>query len=263
MFQSHLRRTATRVGLATGVAVVTAVTLPGVAQAHVSVQPSTTEGGGFSVIAFRVPNEREDASTTRVQVTLPKDQPIGEVQTTPIPGWKVATATRNLDQPVEVEGEQLTKVVSRVTWTATAGGVQPEQFQDFQLSLGQLPDRGSLAFNTVQTYSDGENVSWNQVSADPSVEAEHPAPTLTLTPAEAGAGDQATGSGAAETPAASDQAADVTAPADEGSDSTLPLLLSGAALVLSVVALVLAWRRGRVGAAPAAPAERSRHDVHA
>ena len=107
--------------------------LPGVAQAHVSIQPGTTEGGGFSVIAFRVPNERDDASTTRLQVTLPEDQPIGSVQTTAIPGWRITTQTRRLDEPIDLFGEQLDSVVSKVTWTATAGGIHPGQFQDFDL----------------------------------------------------------------------------------------------------------------------------------
>ena len=37
-------------------------------------------------------------------------------------------------------------------------------------------------------------------------------------------------------------------------DSTLPLVVSGAALVLSLVAVVLAWRRGRRPAPAVEPA---------
>ena len=36
----------------------------------------------------------------------------------------------------------------------------------------------------MQTYSDGKVVNWNEVSADESVEPEHPAPTLALTAAD-------------------------------------------------------------------------------
>ena len=151
------------------------------AQAHVTVQ-GEAKGGGFSVVAFRVPNERDNASTTQLRVILPKDHPIGSVQTTAVPGWKVSTATRKLDQPIEMFGEKLDTVVSRVTWTATSGGIKPGQFQDFDLSLGQLPESGTLVFNTLQTYSSGEKVNWNEVAADPSVEPEHPAPVLEITP---------------------------------------------------------------------------------
>jgi uncharacterized protein YcnI len=227
-----------RVGLGIGAAVAAMLALPAVAQAHVTVQPGTAEGGGFSVVAFRVPNERDDASTTQLRVTLPKDQPIGSVQTTPVPGWKITTATRPLDKPIEMYGERLNTVVSEVTWTATDGGIRPGQFQDFNLSLGQLPESGTLVFNTLQTYSSGEKVNWNEVSADPSVEPEHPAPILTIAPAKAEGGSTGTVTSAVQS--------------DTGSYSTLALILSGAALVLSLVAAVLAWRSGR---RPASAAE--------
>jgi uncharacterized protein YcnI len=182
---SSRRRMLTRVGAGIGATIAAILVLPGFAQAHVTVQPGAVQGGGFSVVAFRVPNERDDASTTQVRVSLPKEQPIGSVQTTPVTGWKITTASRQLDKPIEMFGEKLNSVVSEVTWTATNGGIRPGQFQDFQLSLGQLPESGNLVFNAVQTYSSGDKVNWNQISADPSVEPEHPAPVLTITPAAA------------------------------------------------------------------------------
>jgi uncharacterized protein YcnI len=262
MFQhsSVRRRILARVGIGIGATVAAILALPGIAQAHVTVQPGTVEGGGFSVVAFRVPNERDDASTTRLRVTLPKDQPIGSVQTTPVPGWKVSTATRHLDKPIEMFGEQLDTVVSEVTWTATAGGIRPGQFQDFNLSLGQLPESGDLVFNTLQTYSSGEKVNWNQVSADPSVEPEHPAPILTITPAAAGEGSAATDKG---TQTGQDEQVSSAAQSDNVPGSTLALILSGVALVLSVFAVVLAWRRSRRPAPAAEPASAAtREDVN-
>jgi periplasmic copper chaperone A len=255
--RSLRRRILTRVGIGIGATAAALLALPGVAQAHVTVQPGSAEGGGFSVVSFRVPNERDDASTTQLRVTLPQDQPIGSVQTTPVPGWKVTTATRQLDQPIEMFGEQLDTVVSEVTWTATGGGIRPGQFQDFDLSLGQLPESGKLVFNTLQTYSSGEKVNWNQVSADPAVEPEHPAPVLTITPAaaEEGAAPPETGS--------QDEQVTPAAQGDTVLDSILPLVVSGAALVLSLVAVSLAWRRSRrpASAVEAAPAP-TREDVN-
>jgi uncharacterized protein YcnI len=242
MQNSSLRRRAlTRIGVGIGAAVVAILALPGVAQAHVTVQPGSVEGGDFSVVSFRVPNEHDNASTTQLRVTLPKDQPIGSVQTTPVPGWKITTKNRQLDKPIEMFGEQLNTVFSEVTWTATAGGIRPGQFQDFNISLGQLPESGRLVFNALQTYSNGEKVNWNQVSADPSVEPEHPAPILTITPAAAGGGSGTTDQGGQ----AGQDEQTPSAQSDNASDSTLLLVVSGAALVLSLVAVVLAWRRGR------------------
>jgi periplasmic copper chaperone A len=253
MFQNSSvpRHTLARVGIGIGATVAAILALPGIAQAHVTVQPGTAEGGGFSVVAFRVPNERDDASTTQLRVTLPKDQPIGSVQTTPVPGWKVSTATRHLDKPIEMFGEQLDTVVSEVTWTATGGGIRPGQFQDFNLSLGQLPESGEVVFNTLQTYSSGEKVNWNQVSADPSVEPEHPAPILTITPAAAGEGSAATNKGSQT---GQDEQVSSATQSDNVPGSILALILSGVALVLSVFAVVLAWRRSRRPAPAAEPA---------
>jgi uncharacterized protein YcnI len=230
-----------RVGVGIGIVVAAILAPPSLAQAHVTVQPKTAEGGGFSLVAFRVPNERDDASTTQVRVTLPQDQPIGSVQTTPMAGWKITTATRQLDKPIEMFGEQLDTVVSEVTWTATDGGIRPSQFQDFALSLGELPESGELVFNALQTYSSGEKVNWNQVSTDPSVEPEHPAPILRITPVVAEQGSAPTDTGGQ---AGQQEQVPSAAQSDTMIGSTLPLVVSGVALALSVVALVLVWRRG-------------------
>jgi periplasmic copper chaperone A len=261
MFQnsSLQRRILTRVGVGIGAAVAVIVALPGIAQAHVTVQPGSAEGGGFSVVAFRVPNERDDASTTQLKVTLPEDQPIGSVQTTPVPGWKITTATRNLDKPIEMFGEQLDTVVAEVTWTATDGGIRPGQFQDFELSLGQLPESGQLVFNSLQTYSSGEKVNWNQISTDPSVEPEHPAPILTITPPAA---EQ--GSGATEIGSQTGQDEQVTsgAQSDNASDTTPLLVISGAAVVLSLIAAVLAGQARRPARAVEPGSSPAREDVN-
>ena len=256
---SSQRAIPARVGVGIWIVVTAILALPVLAQAHVTVQPKTAEGGGFSVVAFRVPNERDDASTTQVRVTLPTDQPIGSVQTTPVAGWKITTATRQLDTPIDMFGEQLDTVVSEVTWTATDGGIGPGQFQDFAVGLGQLPKSGELVFNTLQTYSSGEKVNWNQVSTDPSVEPEHPAPILRITPPVAeGSAPTDTGNHAGQ-----DEQVQSATQSDTVVDSILPLLVSGLALAVSMVAVVLAWRRGR-RPAPAAEAASppSREDVN-
>jgi uncharacterized protein YcnI len=228
-----------------GAGIATSFALTGVAQAHVEIQPASVPGGGESVIAFHVPNESDSASTVSVKVLLPKNRPIGEVATTATPGWTVTTKTRTLAKPIEVEGEKLDSVVSQVTWRATGGGIAAGQFQDFDLSLGTLPDSGKLVFNAVQTYSDGTTVNWNEVSADKSVEPEHPAPTLILTTAAADSAADATPATTQADAGESAQAAPVPTQGDGGSDSAWPVMLAGAALVVSLLTALLVWRRGR------------------
>ena len=228
-----VRRTATAV-LAAGAAL---LLLPVAADAHVTIQPAEAEAGSFSVSAVRVPNEREDTSTVKLRVILPEDQPVSSVSTTPVPGWAATTKTRTLDEPLDQNGRQVTDVVSEITWTADGDGIRPGEFEDFEISMGPLPQSGEMVFKALQTYSDGEQVNWNEVAVDDTVEPEHPAPVLTLT-----AGDQPvdTEPAAADTPRG-----DEATPAVSDDSDTLPLVLSGAALVAALAALVVAWRRGR------------------
>ena len=262
MFQksrSALRCNAIRIGAGAGIVLATTLALPGIASAHVSIEPGTVEGGEGAVIAVRVPNERDDASTTSLELVLPVETPIGSVRTTEMPGWKATTATRKLAQPIDVFGRKVDTVVSRVTWTSTDGvGIRPGQYKDFNLSLGPLPESGELVFSAVQTYTGGQTVSWNEVSADKTTEPEHPAPVLEITP-EAGAAGSAgsAGTAGADSGAGKDASAGaggvpttaVVTPTAADPTGTASLALSGAALVVSVFAAVLAWRRGRPVAA--------------
>jgi uncharacterized protein YcnI len=236
-------------GLLTGTAL---LALPSAASAHVDVQPDEVPGGGFSVISFRVPNERDDASTTKVRVLLPVDQPLASVQTTPMPGWDIATKDRAVDEPIDFFGSKVSSVVSEVTWSATGPGLRPGQFQDFAVSVGQLPDSGEMVFRAVQTYSSGEVVKWNEVSVDDSVEPEHPAPVLTLTAGEDDGHDDQ-GSTPTTEPSEDASVTSVSSPTESGSDaesdggstSGLATGLSVAALLVALAALAMAWRRGR------------------
>lgn len=238
----HGRNWAMRVAGALTAAAAAVLVLPEVASAHVTVQPGTAEGGGFTVVAFRVPNERDDANTTRVRVTLPEDQPIGSVRTTPVPGWKVVTTTRHLDQPIEMFGEQVSDVIAQVTWTATGDGVAPGQYEDFELSLGPLPASGDLVFPARQTYSSGEQVDWNEVAVDDSAEPEHPAPVLSVSqPA-----DEAPSPSSSAAPNGSVDGEDEAGSAEgDAGGQMLPLVLSSVAVVVSLGALALAWTRRR------------------
>ena len=236
-------------GAAAGVAI---VALPAAAQAHVTVQPATTDGGGFTAVAFRVPNERDDASTIKVQVSMPAGQPIGSVQTRPMAGWKVTTQTRHLAKPIDFFGEKLDTVVPKITWTSTDGGLKSGTYDDFNVSLGPLPKSGTMTFNAVQTYSTGEVVKWNEVAADPTVEPEHPAPSLELTaPVAEGSGATDASDDTIASAESSSQAPDQAATTGESdsSSSAWGIVLGGIAVVISLVAAALSWRRR-----PTAPA---------
>jgi uncharacterized protein YcnI len=152
------------------------------ASAHVSVSSPDATPGGFGKLVFRVPTESDTASTTRLEVTLPTRTPFGSVSARPLPGWTVSTEERTLSHPVEADGFRLTRAVGVVTWTARPGdGVRPGEFEEFELSVGPFPHgAASVSMPTVQTYSDGTVVRWDQPARAGQPEPEHPAPTLAL-----------------------------------------------------------------------------------
>ena len=54
--------------------------------AHVTVNPKEAAQGGYAKLAFRVPNERDNASTTKLEVNLPADHPFASVSVRPAAG---------------------------------------------------------------------------------------------------------------------------------------------------------------------------------
>ncbi|MET8082951.1 YcnI family protein [Micromonospora sp. NPDC005197] len=237
---TRFRRTATAAAALAFTAVATAVLgFAGPASAHVTVNPKEATQGGYARVAFRVPNESDTASTTKLEVVLPENAPIGSVSTIPVPGWTVATEKRKVDPPIDVHGSQLTEAVSKITWTATGdAAVKPGQFQEFGVSMGPLPKVESMVFKTLQTYSDGNIVRWIDEPQPGGEEPEKPAPVLTLT----AAGPSASAAPAATAVAAADD------DDDESEGTAIGLGIAG--LVAGLAGLVLgglAFARTRRG----------------
>jgi uncharacterized protein YcnI len=160
------------------------------AAAHVTVDPREAPKGGFAALAFRVPNERDDSGTVSLEVNLPEDHPIANVSVRPTPGWEYAVERRTLDEPIDNHGAEITEVVSKITWTG--GTINPGEFQEFEVSVGPLPeDADQILFPSIQTYASGEVVRWIDEPTDDGEEPERPAPALTLVDAEDEAGGAA------------------------------------------------------------------------
>ncbi len=131
---------------------------PAAAPAHVTLQPDTAVAGSFTRLDVRVPNERDDAATTRIDVQLPDG--IASVSHQPVAGWTVKLTRGEAEKPVMFEGVPISVQVERVT--ISGGRIGPGQFQDFPLAL--LVPKGrpgtKLTFKALQTYDDGEVVRW-------------------------------------------------------------------------------------------------------
>ena len=149
-----------RITLASAAAL-SALAVPAVAQAHVTLQPKTAAAGAYVVEDVRVPNETDDAVTTKVAVQFPEGFASASYEA--VPGWAVKVVKEKLATPVKTDDGEITEGVKSITWTATskADGIAPGQFQDFPLSV-QIPGKAGdvLTFKALQTYSDGTVARW-------------------------------------------------------------------------------------------------------
>lgn len=233
-----------RVALAAALTAGTVLVLSGPAFAHVSVQPGEATKGGYATIDFKVPNERDDASTTQLEVNFPIDQPLTSVMPQDVPGWTVTVEKSKLDKPLTVHGKQINEAVTKVTWSG--GKIEPGKFQQFPLSVGKLPESADqMVFKSIQTYDNGEVVRWIEEATAGASEPQNPAPVLKLT---APKGDDHHGGGAkADEAKNADKDAghghDKAAPA-QGSDTTARALgIAGIVIGLGGVAFGIASRR--------------------
>ena len=229
----------TRSLFASAVSLVALVALAAPAGAHVTVNPREAEPGGYAKLAFRVPNERPDASTTRVEIAFPAEHPLASVSVRPHPGW-TAEVQRTGPPASGGHGGATDASISVITWTADdpSSAIGPGQFDEFEVSVGPLPsDAQRLVFGALQTYDSGEVVRWIEAPSD-GAEPEHPAPVLTLRAAEPAA--------SAADPSASEAAASFAEDDDVDAARTLAvvaLVLAALGITAGVVGIVLTRRR--------------------
>ncbi|MFG2384618.1 YcnI family copper-binding membrane protein [Streptomyces avermitilis] len=238
---------ATRIAAA-GVAAASAVLVLSVpAFAHVSVQPEGEAAkGGYATVNFKVPNERDDASTTKLEVSFPADHPLASVMPQPIDGWSVKVTKSKLAKPLTLHGEKIDEAVSKVTWTATGKGVEPGFFQKFPLSIGALPeDTDELVFKALQTYDNKEVVRWIEPQKEGQEEPENPAPALALSAASAdGHHGSSTAEDASDTSKAAADSSTEASSADSSDTTARVLGIVGIVVGVAGVAYgVLAGRR--------------------
>jgi uncharacterized protein len=237
--------------LAAGAIAVVAFAAP--AMAHVSIDPSAAEQGGFTKIALRVPNETDNADTIKIDVKLPADHPIGSVSVKPHGGgWTAQVTKAPLATPITTDDGTVTEYISEIAWSG--GKIAPGEFDEFELSLGPLPtDATSLAFPTIQTYSDGTEVAWIDPAPAGGGEADHPIPTLTLTAAGGDSTDSsstASTSSSGSTAASSSSPSGTAAPAptstskddDSNGLAIVALVVGGLGLIIGIAAMVSARR---------------------
>ena len=217
-----------------GVTALAVLAVAGPAAAHVTANPSTAVQGSYTKVSFRVPNEMDNANTTQLEINLPLDHPIASVSVRPSPGWIVTVSESKLPTPIKNDDGEVTKAVSKIVWSK--GAIAPGQFQEFDVSLGPLPQVPQVVFKALQTYSDGNVVRWIDEPTTDGTEPEKPAPALKLTAAAAADAPAAATSSTAPTVSAAGEAE----PDGNGTwAGIVGIVLGLAALVLGL----LAYRR--------------------
>jgi uncharacterized protein len=216
--------------LASAALALTALVAPAATQAHVTLQPKEAAAGSFTRLDVRVPTERDDASTVKVDVQFPPG--FAEASYQPVPGWNIKVTKEKLATPIKTDDGEVTEGVSRITWTAKskADGIPPGAFQDFGLSV-QVPGKAGdeLTFKALQTYSNGTIVRWIGPAG-----SDTPAPTVQVTAASGG--ETTAKPAATAAPAAKESSSDGLA---------ITALIVGALGLITGVAGLMAARRSR------------------
>ena len=150
--------------------------LPAGAGAHVSLHPNEVPAGSFATLGIRVPNETDNAKTTKVAVQFPPG--FTDVSPEFMPGWTPKVITAKLAKPVQTDDGEVTEGVREIVWSADAqAAIPPGQFLDFPIST-EIPGKQGeeLTFKTLQYYDNGEIVRWIG-----SPDSEEPAPRIDVT----------------------------------------------------------------------------------
>ncbi|MEH7336875.1 YcnI family protein [Neobacillus drentensis] len=193
-----------------------------VASAHVTVIPKTSTTGAWETYTVKVPVEKEVA-TTKITIKAPAGVEIKSYQ--PVPGWKYS------------DEKDANGIVKSFTFEATGEGILPGQFQSFTF-VGENPENATkAAWDAFQYYKDGSVVEWTK---DEGADTPH-----SITDIVAGAATDDHHDDTAkteETKKEEAKTADVKTTATDKSNS-LPLILSVVSVLLSLIALVLAFRK--------------------
>jgi uncharacterized protein YcnI len=216
------------------------------AWAHVTVQPSEAIAESFAKFVMRVPNERDDANTTKLVVQFPA---MAFVSFEDVSGWTRDVQMRKLNKPLKAFGESLKEVVGTVTWSG--GKVEPGEFIEFPFSAAMPAGEVQLKFPAIQTYDSGEVVKWTGPES-----ADTPASILSTVElgniAEPGSGElenlheaihileDLDGKVDKLQVAVGNQPSGSDASGSPDDSDTLPLILGGAGAVLGLFALLVA-----------------------
>lgn len=177
-------RLSTKTTALTGALLGAGLLLAGPASAHVGISPSDGHAGSYTVATLSVPHGCDGSATTKIAIKIPDE--LLSVTPTRNPLYEVTKKVAKLAAPAkDKHGNEVTERVDQVVYTANTP--LPDGYRDtFELSF-QVPDVAgkTLYFPTIQTCEKGQT-AWVEIAPEGAEEPEHPAPSLTVLPAEEG-----------------------------------------------------------------------------
>jgi uncharacterized protein YcnI len=143
MNRTMVRRVCARAGV-----LVAALALAPSAFAHAELFPSSVPSGDGQLLQLAVPNEKESASTTEIQITIPNGFDLESVAAEP--GWTATIAGQKQENGELAGGDS-------ITWKGKLSGTDLAV-----LPFTGVPTKdGQYVFTVRQTYSDGSVVEWS------------------------------------------------------------------------------------------------------
>jgi uncharacterized protein YcnI len=222
-----------------------AVAAPVVAQAHVTVEPTTAAADNYANLEFTVPHGCDGSPTTSLRVKVPRTVP--SVTPGRHPLWTLETK-QGRKQKTELHGETITRGISEVTWTATQP-LEDKQLDVLRMSVRLPATAGETVwFPVIQECAEGQT-RWIQIPAEGQSpdDLDEPAPGVELTAAEGGHGEteDAASADPAEEESQETESASATGGGGGDGDDGAPTWLVVVALVLGALGLVAGLAAGR------------------
>ncbi|APG84569.1 copper metallochaperone [Sinorhizobium americanum CCGM7] len=155
------------------------------AHAHATLEVDSTSNEKTFKAILQVPHGCDGKPTTEVQVKLPEGFVFAKPQ--PKPGWELEIIKGDYQKTYDNHGTKVSSGPVEIRWK---GGSLPDEFYDTFVIRGKVSgfdNETVLAFPTTQLCGAEAKVVWDQVPADgeDAHALEHPAPTVTVTPASA------------------------------------------------------------------------------
>ncbi|WP_275782704.1 DUF1775 domain-containing protein [Pararhizobium gei] len=195
----------------------------GGAQAHSSFEIDRTQNDRSFKAILQIPHGCDGKATTEVRLKLPEGFVFAKPQ--PKAGWELEIIEGDYARSYDNHGKAVRSGLVEIRWK---NGNLPDAYYDTFVVVGKFSGfdkEAAVAFPVTQLCGETE-VAWDQIAAagEDAHALEHPAPTVTVTPAamQAGHGEHA------GTAARSADAASVKAGSLEISGGTVKAMLPGA-----------------------------------